>query len=407
MTHRFPGKDAVSSPWRSAIRFPHCAPTLPGREGSFLAVAALLGCVALAGCEQDLVTEYGRRSGPLASQSVNGVSVLSGMFENAGHKVSTARWLSPSVGEKADIIVWAPDDAAPPNQQVRDWFERWLSLGQGRTLIYIGRDYDAEADYWRAILPTAPEGERAEIERRLKNARRSRPFRGGAVSDKHDCEWFTTQTGLPHRDVRTLNGDEFWLTDVEPKNIEIELDTRLIPPEHADILLASDEDVLVSRQDIGNGQLIVVCNGSFLLNLPLVNHEHRRLAGKLIDPFEPNRRVVFLESGTDGPPLHDKDPQVRARGGLDMLGVEPLNHVFLHLSVLGVIFCFARLPIFGRARPLSAPPVSDFGQHIDAVGELLQKTGDSSYAAARLLHYQQAGQREASGGQSARTQSRG
>jgi Domain of unknown function (DUF4350) len=402
---------------RSAIIELPRAPTrpqpLPGREGGSRAVAshalrlgALVACLALAGCEKELVTEYGRYSGSVGRQSVNGLGVLGSMFEHAGHTVSVARWLSPSVGEKADVIVWAPDDAAPPSQAVRDWFERWMWQDQGKTLIYIGRDYDAEATYWQAILPGAPEDERAEIERRLRRARVEQSFRRRVASDKTDCQWFTAQTGLPHRDLRTLEGDESWLADVDPSKTEIERDTRLIPAAFAEVLLASGDDVLVSRQEIGYGQLIVVSNGSFLLNLPLVNHEHRKLAGKLIDLVEPNSRVVFLE--TEGAPtIHDKDPEVHTRGGLDILGVEPLNRVFLHLSVLGVIFCFARLPIFGRPGPLPVPPASDFGQHVEAVGELLAKTGDSSYAAARLLHYQQSGRHEASGGQSTGTSSRG
>lgn len=366
-----------------------------------------LACLLLAGCEKQLPTEYGRRSGPSGTQSVNGLGVLASMFEQAGHEVSTAHWLSPSVAEKADVIVWAPDDTAPPTKAVRDWFENWWWQGEGKTLIYIGRDYDAETTYWQKMLPDAPEEERAEIKRRLQKARTSQSFRRSVVADKTDCDWFTIQTGQSHRDLRTLEGDESWLADVDPSKVEIEQDNRLIPAEDSEILFASGDDVLVSQQDIGFGRLIIVSNGSFLLNLPLVNHEHRKLAGKLIDMVDPHSNVVFLETETSSPPIHEKDPQTQTRGGLDILGVEPLNRVFLHLAVLGIIFCFARLPIFGRPRPLPAPPASDFGQHVEAVGDLLAKTGDSSYAASRLLHYQQSARHETSSGPSRGSTSKG
>ena len=66
--------------------------------------------------------------------------------------------------------------------------------------------------------------------------------------------------------------------------------------------------MLVSREWFDESQLIVVANGSFLLNLPLVNHEHRKLAGKLIDAVgPPGQTVVFLESFAGGPPISD-DP---------------------------------------------------------------------------------------------------
>ncbi len=63
-------------------------------------------------------------------------------------------------------------------------------------------------------------------------------------------------------------------------------------------LLDSDEGLILGRLDIGQSQLLVVANGSFLLNAMLVNHEHRKLAGKLVDAIGPGGRdVVFLESG--------------------------------------------------------------------------------------------------------------
>ena len=50
----------------------------------------------------------------------------------------------------------------------------------------------------------------------------------------------------------------------------------------ATVLLESEGDLLagiVHRQGWMGSQVIVVANGCFLLNLPLVNHQHRQLAG--------------------------------------------------------------------------------------------------------------------------------
>jgi hypothetical protein len=134
--------------------------------------------------------------------------------------------------------------------------------------------------------------------------------------------------------------------------------------------------------------VIVVTNGSFLLNLPLVNHEHRKLAGSLIDEVGVNRRVVFLEASGD-PEVLDKEPEVSIPSGLDFLGVYPFNYILLQLAVAGMIFCFARLPIFGKPRDDQPTQLSDFGEHVSALGELLAKTGDYQFAASRLAHYQQ------------------
>ena len=97
----------------------------------------------------------------------------------------------------------------------------------------------------------------------------------------------------------------------------------------------------------GEGQLIVVTNGSFLLNLPLVNHEHRKLAGHLIEACQPGSKVAFLESGRGarryGPDGLAKQSPPASR-----------EHVLLaaHWCVLGLVYCFCIFPIFGRPKSL-------------------------------------------------------
>jgi hypothetical protein len=104
---------------------------------------------AVAGCREHIDTTYGRSSG-FGQQSVNGTAVLADMFQRAGHAVSTRSTLSPVVRRKADCVVWFPDDFSPPRAEVRAWLESWLEdpAHPGRTLIYVGRDFDAAADYW-------------------------------------------------------------------------------------------------------------------------------------------------------------------------------------------------------------------------------------------------------------------
>ena len=64
-----------------------------------------------------------------------------------------------------------------------------------------------------------------------------------------------------------------------------------------------------------------------------------------------------------------------------------MNWILLHLTVLGIIFCFAILPIFGRPRRIPPDDVSDFAKHIAAVGDLLERGGDRSFARQRVQAY--------------------
>ncbi len=368
----------------------HPSPLIP--HPSSLALFLLLLLLA-AGCRaKDIGTVYGRRSGTGAT-SVNGTGVLAEMFERAGHKVLTRTSLSPWLNQNADCIVWFPDDFRAPSPQVRRWLEGWLDEEPERTLIYVGRDFDAAPRYWQQIQPLAPASQLAEIQLRKAMADLVVNERRARLRDDDQCGWFKVDLKPPPRQVRSLEGEPEWLAGVDPSQVEIELASRLVPlpwrSREAEVLLRSGSDVLVSRQLHEDSQLIVVANGSFLLNLPLVNHEHRKLAAHLIDEIgPPPQTVVFLQSFEGGPPIRDKDPNPNPPSGLEILNVWPTNWILMHLVVAGVLFCFARYPIFGR--PL-APPAegrADFGRHIEAVGQWLARSGDEEYAARRLTAFQ-------------------
>ncbi|MGO8690186.1 MAG: DUF4350 domain-containing protein [Thermoguttaceae bacterium] len=381
-------QESTATPKRSAARLRF----RKRRPPAFLLYPLSFILIFSAGCQRDLETTYGQRNGPGATTSVNGTGVLGTMFEAAGHKVVSMSALSPRLSRWADCIVWFPDDFQPPSEKVRKWLERWLSEAPGRTLIYVGRDFDAAPWYWEKVLPLAPADQKELIRGRLADARLSFQGLREDVSKSVECEWFTVRHRDRARKIRTLSGEESWLADVDPAKVEIQLATNLEPDGEADTLLKSGDDVLVSSATVGKdgvGELIVVANGSFLLNAMLVNHEHRKLAGKLIDRIgPPKKHVAFLESWSGGPPIYEKDPSGFSTG-VEIFHLWPANWILMHMAAVGILFCFARWPIFGRPREAPGEPVADFGKHIDALALLLARSRDRSHAMARLLHYQQ------------------
>lgn len=347
---------------------------------------AVVGCLALTGCYTERPdTSYGRRSG----ESIAGTGVLAEMFIQSGHRVSSWRYLSPRLYE-ADTIVWAPDKFTPPDEGTIAWLNEWLEYSPGGTLIYIGRDYDPEISYWRHVLPGAPQTQANEIQSRLSQAENFLQKERQRFDFSLECDWFTLDASRPSRKVQSLSGP--WSQGIDARRVEIELNSRTIPSGEYETLLANNDAILVSRHGSQwgtTGQLIVVNNGSFLLNFPLINHEHRKLAGKLVAATGQAGDVVFLESGVTDPPIQDEDPSNDVPTGIEIFFVWPLNFILLHLALLGLIFAFARAPIFGLPRSLPAPPLSDFSRHVTALGELLQKTKDRGYAAAQLDQYYQ------------------
>jgi hypothetical protein len=354
--------------------------------GLVWAVSAFL---AAGGCEEDLNAIYGQRQG-LGGGSVNGTAVLAEMFEKAGHTVVSMRWLSPRLRKRAEAVVWAPDDFDPPSDEVRQWLQQWLAEGSGRTLIYVGRDFDAAPWYWEKVAPKAPAALQPEIASRQQTAQSIYDVKRSASAPVKNCPWFTIDRSNKLHRAQGLQGDAQWTGPIVASNLDIRLYGRIVPAPDAEVLLKSKNDVLISSRPVGNGRLIVVVNGSLVLNGPLVNHEHRKLAGMLVGQVGPPRKtVVFLESGAGGPPIINKDPRLGFPGPMEIFHVWPANWILLQLLVLGVLFCFCRYPLFGRPREPKPEPTSDFGKHIDALASLLAKTGDAAYASARVALYQQ------------------
>ena len=365
------------------------ADTRPGRRRLVLAGACLVVALTLlAGCDSRLPSKYGRRTGDTPT-SVNGTGALSDMFTAAGHRVDSREFLSPNL-ETATTIVWFPNDFNAPKAEVVEWLEDWLQEDPQRTLVYVGRDFDAAPVYWRKVRSSYSGPERGEADINLREAR-SEHNAGRIEFKEKECTWFQIETDRGRRDVRTLSGP--WSQGIDASKVDIELHRRFKPSEYGELLLESNGDAIVTREvvDEGSGsQLIIVTNGSFLLNMPLVNHEHRKLAGKLIDSVNEGR-VVFLESNIGGPKIVDNEPSPRMHTGLEILSIWPMSAILLHFAVLGVIFCFARWPIFGTPAGLETAPASDFGLHVEALGKLLEQSGERDYAQAKLRFYHEKG----------------
>jgi hypothetical protein len=388
-----------------------------GRLGWLLAGVLL----AAAGCAQQKIdTAYGKRRGSEGGDSVNGTRVLAEMFESYGHSVVTRRYLSPKMSDY-DVIVWFPDDFSPPTDEQLDFLEDWLYDAPNRTLVYVGRDYDAAGAYWDYVLPETPAEQVAEVLRRRAEARARYDQARTAMPAQEDCRWFRVRGAEPVRYVgrrdagRTrLRGSWSRNTRLAPEQVDIRLQGRLLPlPEPSEgryggelrsrNLLAAGDDPLVweiTNSFWDGGRILTVVNGSFLVNFGLVEHEHRKLAGQLITSCgDSPQQVVFLESGAEGPPVFEQEPGEDYPTGFEAFVIWPIGAILMHFVVLGLVYLAARVPTFGRPAELPAPPLSDFGHHIEALGGLLERTQNSQYAQQRLEEYRNRVRHEASSGQ--------
>jgi len=341
---------------------------------------------------KDINIEYGARAGS-GLRSVNGTSVFADMFKQRGPTVTTWSRLSPRL-RRSDVIVWVPNSFEVPDGKTVDYFEEeWLSLNDRRfrTLIYVARDFDAAVEYWETQSKTTT-GE-SYLESRSQAARMKSDHALGrsmtAVEMSND--WFSIESNQSF--VETTASKGTWTKDFD-KRITLPVAGKLEwpTPEEGrkyEVLLGSRETPLVVRLEDEydwSGQVIIVLNGASVLNLPLVEHQNREIASKLIDECgDEIRRVTFLESGPGDMQISTADP--KAYSGFDALKIWPINSILMHLIVAGTLFCAWVFPIFGRPRKLETDTPSSFSKHIRAMGELLAVTQDRQFAMAKVQQY--------------------
>ncbi len=351
-----------------------------------------------------IVDTYGARSGLAGSRSVNGTAVLGRLYEQEGASVTSWQRLSPRL-RNADTIVWVPNSYSSPTPSHCAWFEEWLADGYDRTLVYVGRDYDAEVAYWDAVKPLAPAEQATEVARRQAIAKMDNAAARSRLAPEDEGTWFTIHRDKPPRPVTILEGP--WSDYVDPTAAEITLGERYEPPPPSVNYYSKDVEVLLSVPRKGwmwpdseplvtritsddwssECQIIVVTNGSFLLNYALVNHEHRALAQLLVEECADVDDTVFLESGPSGPAILDRDPERKPPSALEMLTIWPVRAVTIHVAAMAIIICFAMYPVFGRPVRFITESRSDFENHIHALGSLMAKTQNFSYARERIKHY--------------------
>ena len=366
---------------------------------SFRAAVVLLTLAA--GCGQSpthLRRDYATAHANL--DSVNGTSVLLELFRQSGHNVRKRSYLSPKAN-RSDVIVWAPDNFNTPDKEKLEFWDRWLSEKEGRTLIYIGRDYDAEPRYWDYALQKAPPQQVKEILRRRALARSDHAQQRAHAKPGQEflgSIWAPQERKRVLTDPAQLGGEWLEVLELPPdQEMEIELHSRVKPSQQAKTrgavrpLLTAGEDMLVMEARLhkwGSSRVVYVANGSFLFNLPLVNHQHRRLASQLVSDCGENREVLILSEKSGELSIYSSEPGQDAATGLEVLTTWPVNVILMHFFVCGIIYLLAYCPTVGRPRELPDTGKTDFRRHIQALGEWMARSGDYSRARTLLKHYQ-------------------
>ena len=350
--------------------------------------AGLVGCGPT-----DVETTYGRSRG----KSINGTNAFADLIRARGHTVRAAIRYNETLGAWAKVLVRFAPHPGPPSKDEAEWLAGWLAVEPGRKLVYVPRDFDTGPEFWATMLAalpsTASDAERKKVETRRAESQ-SWPI------ELPDCpkevakadDWFGTEPIDPkNRNTvaicRNLIGP--WSEGVDPVAAALPKHEILRAENNEIVLLSGDDGKLAVtwtlRDDSGEndqGNVLVVANGSFLLNAGLLNKARRPLANRVVDWIgDGPDHVAFVEGASV---LADDATETSM---FHLLTVEPFNWVTAHLGVFGALLCLSLAAAIGRPRPEPLGEVERPSAHPIALGAILARTRQAEVAQELIAAY--------------------
>jgi len=329
-------------------------------------------------------TDYGVSRGT----SLNGTSIFAAMLSERGHPIRAALRLSGELGDWAEGIVRFAPYPGPPAKDEGEWFRSWLARDRDRWLIYVVRDFDTAAEYWTQIrdgLAEASDSDRrAEAE---ENRSREAGWVGRLPAKAKDAAdpaaWFTMgEPSNPPHVCTKLSGE--WAAGVDAAAAALTLHEPLKSASRCVLLEGDGKPLVIDKSLAGQPRVLVIANGSFLLNEALANRARRPLAERVADWPESTRDKVALVEG--GFVLDDDRPPTL----WDLLWrIDALRWAAVQVGLAGLIAALARAPRLGRPRPEPASGADRPAAHAEALGSLLAQTGAAADARELLDRYRQ------------------
>ena len=358
-------------------------------------VSALLAAALLtaAGCTREPPSSHG----DILGDSLNGVSAFVGLLRDRGHGVSAASSVSEAALAERDAAIVFVDGPGPIDDVAAGHLESFLARPGSQWILLVGRDGDWAVDYWRFVAGredlTAIQRQRARDN--LEQAKDSleewyRDLPASTVIARFSAaDLIVRAEGSDGGEINvtirsggdgegtTLPGHWTWRRGIDPgaaDGVEWEVDGAAL---------------LVRSIDDSSGDTIFVLGSDMpLLNAGLVDGGNRQIAAALVDLVPVGAEVALFGSAQGRPGSRDDEETAAA---WRLVTVPPHPWIAAHLLLGLLLFCWSRAPIFGRARVRPAAAVRDFGHHVDALGRLLAKGGDTATSAALLAEWDRIG----------------
>ena len=403
---------SLSKPLANALAL---ANALHLKAGSFALIVCLF---TFSGCMQSnqLQTKYGKVNDE--PRSINSTSLLAKRLNDFGYEVTVRNRISPKMDEFS-VVFWFPEHTRCPSTSAIEAIEDWMGGDNygydyvSKTLVYVGADYRADEDYYRAIQETLSRELKTESLRQLAEAQLVTQNRKDnwhqddwTGLSNTSCDWFDLEAIKP-RKSNLLGGpmaDEADFSVAPELPVEVMMTPKNFGPierwEKETLLSVDGEDMayrLIDRSDYEEDQIIVVQNASFLVNLAAADPDKQALADQLIATacgaadeggygFNYRPQVLILESNGDIP---IRNTDFVNENSWAWIAQEPLCYIVPNALFWGVLFCFVCFPIFGRPQRLAKRSTTSFRNHIDAIAKQLSRSGGKEHARETIKQYQE------------------
>ena len=391
-------------------------------DGKTLAVGSQLTCLFLiaclstiSGCGGDAIPPVATKYGKVNEQplSINSTSLFAERLKELGYDVTVRNRISPKIDEFG-IVFWFPENIRCPSDEATKAIEEWMDKGGSKTLVYVGADYRADEDYYQAAQKRVSTETKAESQRLLSEAQLATQNRRNSWQanaswpdwSNTKCDWFDIEVIKPPKHSNLLAGPmaDNAILSVAP---ELPVEVMMSPKQSTakweiESLLSVDGEDMVYRladnNSYSNNQIIVVQNGSFLVNFAAVDPNKQSLADQLVAEatslsedeygfgFGFSQQVLILESEYEIPV---RNTDFVNQNSWAWIAEEPLCYIVPHALLLGVLYCFVYFPISGRPKRTPKKSTATFRNHINAIAKQLSKSSSKDYARRTIEQYQE------------------
>ncbi len=355
------------------------------------------------------------------NSSINGFGLLTQLLRQRGHTVSRTSLLTQQI-DKYDAILWTHQGQALPQEKALDVLEKWMA--RGKRVVFLGSNYDATLDYWRDVYENSTGPERS-VARWIYRRHQAETLRtayqsaadfdvwSGNFPEESRNRWMSApvakETTFGYWEAATPDGPWRQTNDSQSSNLSPIVVKRWMQPgpemRDVDVLahvagVETQEDgttrpvkrpvMWVQRSSGGRNKAVrdlwVISSPIFLNNYGIVKPENAKMRDEFLSSLSGHHRILFLETGP-GKVMLSTTPDDRIDRPWRWMTHHPFPLFALHAVLLAVVYCFAKFPVFGRAKRVDFAPRNDFGQHIKEVGRLLRQHKRIDFARERIQHY--------------------